>query len=143
VLVVVAVLLLGGIAFAVVKATGGDDTSSVQGVADAAVSAAKDLDLDAGVALMCSPPSSADVDYVNHLISEARSAAGGNPDVSYAISDVRDSGGAGRFTVTITTSEAALSGSHGKLVLLVQSHNGHSCISGIYGFSSDATFRSR
>ena len=140
--VVVAVLLLGGIAFAVVKATSGEDTTSVQGVADAAVSAAEDLDVDKGVALLCSTPPSDDVDYLNHLISEARDAVGGDPDVSYEVSDVHDSGGAGRFTVTISTSEAALRGSHAKLVMLVQSRNGQSCISGLDESSSDATFRS-
>lgn len=137
---VVAVLVAAAVAFAVSKATSDDQPDSVRGTADAAVSAAEDLDVDAGLALMCKRPSDEDVDYLNDRIAEAKEAVGGEPDVSYEIRDVQDEGGSGRFTVVITTDEPELDGANAKVVALVDSRGGQSCISGFDEERSEADF---
>jgi hypothetical protein len=129
-IVVVAVLIVGGIAFAIVSAASGGPPTSVEDVADDAVSAAEDLDVDAGVALLCDAPTQKDVSDLRELISDARKATGGDPEVSYEITGVRDVGGAGRFTVSITTDEEALRGSHAEIIVIVRRRGDHSCIGG-------------
>jgi hypothetical protein len=116
-------LLLGGCQVAPVP-------TSVQAVADLAVTAARNLDVTAGARLLCTPPTQAQYDSLSddYLDPVSRALGGRKPDVSYAISDVTDNGGAGSFVVTVSTAEAALAGSKARLTVHVESAAGRSCI---------------
>ena len=66
---VLALLVVSGGVTALVLTSGGDPTS-VQEVADAAIDAAEDLDVDEGVDLLCDAPSEDERDQLEDLIEE-------------------------------------------------------------------------
>ncbi len=104
------------------------DARSVQDVADLAVSAAQDLDVDAGVDLLCAAPGEERVQDLNDLIEKGQEKAGtADPDVDYAISDL-EGDSIGSFTVTITSDEDGLEGRTGDLVVVVGRDGDRSCI---------------
>lgn len=129
----VVLLGVGGTVFALTS--GGDDPTSVQDVAEAAVAAAEDLDVDAGLDLMCSF-TSGDRSGLERAISEARDDAGtDSPDVRYEISDVVGST-SGTFVVTVVTDEPGLEGWTSRTAkLTVASRDGRSCISDVENIS--------
>lgn len=123
----VLVLAIGGAVFAL---TGGDATS-VQEVADRAVDAAEDLDVDAGIDLLCSAPTPEQREELEDLISEGRQETGSdNPDVDYVVSDV-EGDTTGSFRVVATSSDPALLGKEFDAVVLVEEDDGRSCIAGL------------
>lgn len=125
---VAAVLLLAGGVTALVV-SGGDPTS-VQDVADAAVDAAEDLDVDDGIALLCEAPSKKDRADLEALIAAAQDEADTkDPDVDYAISNVKGEE-KGSFDVKITSDEDAFKDDEIAVTVLVDSQDGRSCISG-------------
>lgn len=126
--VVVGALLVGGFAFAL--SSGGQDPTTVSGVADAAVQAAEELDVDAAIDLLCSPPGGDDRAFLDGAISAARDATGDeSPDVTYEVSHVVG-GAEGGFDVVITSGDDALAGVVGTAHVTVQQRGDRSCISG-------------
>lgn len=125
---VAAVLLVAGGVTALVV-SGGDPTS-VADVADVAVDAAEDLDVDDGIELLCEAPSAQDRKDLEELIGAAQDEAGTeDPDVDYAISNVQGEQ-EGSFDVTITSDEKAFEDDEIAVTVLVDSQDGRSCISG-------------
>ncbi len=125
--VLLLILAIGGAVFAF---TGGDATS-VQDVADQAVEAAEDLDVDAGIDLLCTAPTKKQRADLDALISEGREEAGGeDPQVDYEVSDV-EGDATGSFRVRATSDEDALEGKELDVVVLVEQDGDRSCIAGI------------
>ncbi|NGZ99771.1 hypothetical protein G5V59_03875 [Nocardioides sp. W3-2-3] len=125
---VAAVLLVAGGVTALVV-SGGDPTS-VQEVADAAVDAAQDLDVDQGIDLLCETPSKKDRHDLEALISEAQDEAGTkDPDVDYKVSNVKGDK-EGSFDVTITSDEDAFKDETIAGTVTVATVDGRSCITG-------------
>ncbi|QSR26395.1 hypothetical protein CFH99_12240 [Nocardioides aromaticivorans] len=123
------VLLLAGSVTALVVASGGDPTS-VEEVADAAVDAAQDLDVDDGVDLLCEAPSGKDRADLEKLIETVRDETGeDDPDATYEISDV-EGDTEGSFTVRVTSDEEPYTDAEIAAVVHVQERDGRSCISG-------------
>lgn len=123
------VLLLAGSVTALVVAAGGDPTS-VADVADAAVDAAEDLDVDDGIDLLCEAPSGKDRADLEELIETVRDETGeDSPDASYEISDV-EGDAEGSFTVRVTSDEEEFQDSEIAAVVHVEERDGRSCISG-------------
>ncbi|MBS4753792.1 hypothetical protein KG112_13340 [Nocardioides sp. zg-ZUI104] len=124
--VVLLVLLLAGGVTALVVASG--DPQTVEEVADAAVEAAEDLDIDAGADLLCEVPSSKDRQDLADLIDEARAEAGtDDPDVTYDVANIRG-GAEGSFEVRITSDEKELANRTLSARVIVKSRDGRSCI---------------
>ncbi|KRB73842.1 hypothetical protein ASE01_17655 [Nocardioides sp. Root190] len=123
-----AVLLLAGGVTTLVLASAGDPTT-VAGVAEAAVEAAEDLDVEAGVDLLCEAPPAEDRRDLERLIEAAQEEADTeDPDVDYEISNiVGDS--AGTFDVRATSDEDGLSGEELSATVQVEERDGRSCIS--------------
>lgn len=121
----VLVVAIGGAVFAF---TGGDATS-VQEVADQAVEAAEDLDIDAGIDLLCTAPSEQQRQELESLIAEGREETGDDdPDIDYEISEV-EGDEEGSFRVTATSDDPALEGKELDAVVIVDEVDGRSCIS--------------
>lgn len=131
-----AVLVAGSCTATLVLSGCQSSPTSVQSVADLAVTAARDLDVTAGASLLCAPPSQKNYDTLTKgYIEPVTQALGGRkPEVSYTISDVLDVSGSGSFVVTIATTEPALAGSGAQMTIVVKSVGGRSCI------DLDATF---
>lgn len=122
------VLLLAGSVTALVVA--GGDPTSVEEVADAAVDAAEDLDVDDGIDLLCEAPSSDDRDDLEELIETVRDETGeDDPDATYEVSDV-EGDSEGSFTVRVTSDEEAFADSELAAIVHVAARDGRSCISG-------------
>lgn len=120
-------LLAGGVTALVVS---GGDPESVQDVADAAVDAAQDLDVEDGVDLLCEAPSKKDRADLEALIEHAQDEADtDDPEVDYAISNVQGDK-EGSFDVTITSDEDAFEGEEIAGTVRVESRDGRSCIAG-------------
>ena len=127
---VVAVLLLAAGATTVVLASGGDPTT-VEEVADAAVEAAEDLDIDAGVDLLCDTPSKSDREELEELIETARDETGtDDPDVDYDVSNFKGEE-EGSFEVRITSSEPDFEDEEIALQVNVEKDGDRSCITGV------------
>lgn len=106
------------------------DARSVQDVADLAVEAAEDLDVDAGVDLLCETPSQEDRDELEELIERAQEEAGtDDPDVTYEVSDV-EGDETGTFDVEVTSDEGDLEGRDLELTVEVGQDGDRSCIEG-------------
>jgi len=124
---IVIVLALAGGVTAIVLASGGDPTS-VQEVADKAVDAAEDLDVDAGIDLLCDAPSKEDREGLESLIDEAQDDADtDDPDVDYEVSHVKGDA-EGSFEVRITSSEKDLAGKELAFRVVVEKDGDRSCI---------------
>lgn len=128
------VLLLVVVVVLVVTLTGSkaaEDARSVQDVADIAVDAAEDLDVDAGIDLLCEAPTAAERDELEDLLDQARDRAGTqDPEVDYEISDV-EGDETGSFRVQVSSDEDGLDDEQLDLVVLVESRDGRSCIAGL------------
>lgn len=123
-------VLLLGIGGAVLALSGGD-AESVQEVADQAVEAAEDLDVDAGIDLLCEKPTAEQQDELEELIEGAREESGtDDPDVSYEVSDVPD-GASGTFDLRVTSDEEGLDDAELEVVVVVEAQDGRSCIAGV------------
>ncbi|MCD4535380.1 hypothetical protein LRP67_14900 [Nocardioides sp. cx-169] len=123
-------VLMLGIGGAVFAFTGGE-ASSVQEVADQAVEAAEDLDVGAGIDLLCKAPTKNQRAQLEFLIAEGQQEAGTeDPDMDYVISHV-EGDATGSFRVRATSDEEALQGRTLDLVLLVEQDDGRSCIAGV------------
>jgi len=121
-------LVLAVVAVLAFTLGGGSDAGSVEEVADAAVEAAEELDLDAGVELMCDPPSDDERERVEGWIESAQDAAGTeDPDVEYDVSEI-EGDEEGSFVVTITSTDEPLDEVTGHIEVEVASEDGHSCI---------------
>lgn len=124
VIVVVLVVLLGGSKDAA-------DARSVDDVADVALDAAQDLDVDAGVDVLCEAPDPDDREALETLIDEARDRAGtDDPDIDYEITDVEGEA-TGTFRVTVTSDEESFDGSSGSFLVTVEQDGDRSCIAEI------------
>jgi len=119
-------------------ASGPAAPTTVQGLAEQVVSAAKALDATAGARLLCSAPSTNDYDTLRKSYLDPVTKAIGTrlPEVDYAISDVVDSAGVGSFVLTISTTEAKLAGSRARLTIPVEVQNGHSCVAKLFSNSA-------
>ncbi|MFB9314577.1 glycoside hydrolase family 18 protein [Nocardioides plantarum] len=128
------VAVLAVVVVLVVTLTGSkaaEDARSVQDVADIAVDAAQDLDVDAGVDLLCEAPGASDRDQLESLIDEARDRAGtDDPDVDYEISDV-EGDKSGSFRVHVTSDEQGLEDQELDFVVRVDVRGERSCIAGL------------
>ena len=128
VLVIVAVvaggvLLLSG-------ASEASEARSVQDVADLAVEAAEDLDVQAGVDLLCEAPHGGDRDELEELIEQAQDEAGTeDPDVTYEVSDV-EGDETGSFQVEISSDEEGLEDRDFEITVEVGQDGDRSCIEG-------------
>jgi hypothetical protein len=124
--VVVAVLIVGGAVFALSGSD--DDPASVREVADQAVAAAQDLDVDAGIDLLCKAHSGDDRHFLDSAIDAARTATGQDaPDARYDVSNLEGST-TGSFDVTITSGDPALEGVVGAAHVKVGRDGDRSCI---------------
>ena len=127
-----AVLLLlvagGGTVLAL---TSGGDPTTVREVADRAVEAAEDLDVEAGIDLLCAPPSAEQRKEVDSLISNAQEKTDDDaPEADYEISEI-DGDREGSFRVTITSSESELAESRIDARVMVKRDGDRSCISDV------------
>lgn len=124
--VAVVVLTGGGIALALTLS--GGSPGSVEDVADRAVDAAQELDVSAGVDLLCDPPANESRELLDALIADAQERTGeDDPDVTIDVSDV-DDGAAGRFTATISSADAEFAGVIREVHVVVADRDGRSCI---------------
>ncbi len=118
-----AVLLLSGPGEA-------SDARSVQDVADLAVDAAEELDVEKGVDLLCEAPSDGEREELEDLIAEAQDEAGtDDPEVDYEVSDV-EGDATGSFTVTVTSDEDGLEDRDLVLEVEVGQDGDRSCVEG-------------
>jgi hypothetical protein len=125
--VLVLLVATGG---AVVALTGGD-ADSVQDVADQAVAAAEDLDVDAGIDLLCAAPTGDQKDELEDAIDGGRDHAGtDDPDVSYDVSEV-EGDASGSFRIDVTSDEDGLEDYEFAAIVVVESHDGRSCIAAL------------
>ena len=122
------VLAIGGAVFAF---SGSADPTSVQEVADQAVEAAEDLDVGAGIDLLCTAPTRQQREELEDLIAEGREETGSDePEIDYEISEV-EGGASGTFRVRATSDETALQGKELDAVVRVEERDGRSCIAGL------------
>lgn len=126
-----ALVVLVGVGAAVWAFTGGD-ADSVSEVADDAVAAAQELDVDAGIDLLCEAPSAEEREVLEDAIAQAREDAGtDSPDVDYKISDV-EGDEEGSFVVHISSDEPGLQDEEtygaASVKAIVESKDGRSCI---------------
>lgn len=130
IIAVAVIVVVGAVTAAAITLSGGDPTS-VEDVADEAVDAAEDLDVDAGIDLLCDAPTSEQRSDLGDLIDEARDRAGtDDPDVDYEISDV-EGDTAGSFLVTVTSEEDGLDDERIEMRVLVEADGDRSCIAGV------------
>jgi hypothetical protein len=126
--IALALALAGGVTSIVLD---DGDPRSVEEVADAAVAAAEDLDVDEGADLMCDDPTKEQRDQLLTLINAAQREAGTDePEVDYDVTDV-DGETEGSFDVRITSDEKELADSELAYTVLVEEHDGRSCIAGV------------
>ncbi|MDN5744790.1 MAG: hypothetical protein L0H31_06665 [Nocardioidaceae bacterium] len=124
--IVIVLALAGGVTALVLS--GGGDPTSVQQVADKAVDAAEDLDVDAGIDLLCEAPSSDDRSGLNEMIKGAQDESGtDDPDVDYEISHV-EGDAEGSFDVHVTSTEDEFEGKELNFRVIVERDGDRSCI---------------
>lgn len=128
IIAVVAVLLIGtGTTVALLS---GGDATNVEEVADQAVEAAEDLDVDAGIDLLCDAPSAEERDELDAFIETAQDEAGtDDPDVDYAISDVEGEE-TGSFRVDVSSEDPAFEDQDFAIDVTVEQDGDRSCIAG-------------
>ncbi len=128
IIAVVAVLLIGtGTTVALLS---GGDATNVEEVADQAVEAAEDLDVDAGIDLLCDAPSAEERDELDAFIETAQDEAGtDDPDVDYAISDVEGEE-TGSFRVDVSSEDPAFEDRDFAIDVTVEQDGDRSCIAG-------------
>lgn len=104
---------------------------SVSEVADAAVDAAKDLDVDAGVDLLCEPPSSAERARLDELIASGKKRAGtDDPDVHSEVANITGKK-SGSFQMTIWSDDGDLDKSYLVAQLKVEQDGERSCVADV------------
>ena len=122
------VLILAAGVTTIALASGGGDPTTVEEVADAAVDAAEDLDVDAGVDLLCDTPSKSEREDLEDLIETAQDRADtDDPDVDSEVSNVKGEE-EGSFEVRVTSSESALEDEELALQVNVEQDGDRSCI---------------
>lgn len=125
--IVVLLVAIGGLVWAL----GGGDPESVEDVADAAVDAAEDFDVDAGIDLFCDPLTKDQRERIDDFISEGREAAGTDePDVTYEVSDIKGDE-EGSFKVTAYSEDGELSTGYIVAEVEVGRDGDRSCVSDI------------
>ena len=125
------VLLAVGVGVFALSGTDASDARSVDDVADLAVEAAEDLDVEKGIDLLCAAPDDRLRDELEDLIAEAQDRAGtDDPEVDYRISDVSD-GSTGTFEVEVTSEESGLEGEGAAYKVFVAKDGERSCIAGV------------
>lgn len=123
--------MLAAVGGAVLALTGGSDATSVREVADQAVVAAEELDVDAGIDLLCTAPTDEQRRELDDLIAEGREETGSDePDIDYDVSEV-EGDATGSFRLVATSDDPALEGKELDTVVLVEERDGRSCIAGI------------
>ena len=120
-IIVVAIIAVTALVVGIIVATGGSSADAtdygltaakqraapdVSQLAADAVKAADDVDVDAGLALMCQMPSSKQVIDLKKMIAEADSKAGGTAKKTITIEDAEQSGSTGSFAVRVDGQEA-------------------------------------
>ncbi|WP_157550942.1 hypothetical protein [Nocardioides jensenii] len=130
-LVLVGILVvLIGTAVVVMAVTGGD-ADSVQEVADAAAEAGEDLDVDAGIDLLCEPPTDEQRDRLDGVLVAGKDEAGtDDPEVHFEVSDVKGDE-TGSFTLTIWSDDGALKDGYGVADIEVDRDGDRSCIADV------------
>ena len=130
---VAVIVVMAVVAGAVLLLSGpGDaaDARSVQDVADLAVEAAEELDVEKGVDLLCEAPSDGEREELEDLIAEAQDEAGtDDPEVDYEVSDV-EGDETGSFTVEVTSDEDGLEDRDLVLEVEVGQDGDRSCVEG-------------
>lgn len=131
-LVLIGILVvLVALVFTVKALTGGGDPQSVEEVADAAVEAAEDFDVDAGIDLFCEPLTADQRDRIDDFIAAGRDAAGvDDPEVHYSVGKV-EGDEEGSFQVTGWSTEGDLDGSYVVAEGEVSRDGDRSCVSDI------------
>lgn len=130
--VALVLLLAGGVTALVVA---GGDPTSVADVAEAAVEAAEDLDVDQGIDLLCEAPSDKERAELEELIDTVRDETGeDDPDATYQVSDVEGEA-EGSFEVRVTSDEEEYDDAELAAVVRVEERDGRSCISGFESIS--------
>lgn len=130
--VALVLLLAGGVTALVVA---GGDPTSVADVAEAAVEAAEDLDVDQGIDLLCEAPSDKERAELEELIDTVRDETGeDDPDATYEVSDVEGEA-EGSFEVRVTSDEEEYDDAELAAVVRVEERDGRSCISGFESIS--------
>lgn len=130
--IVAAVLLAVVVAIiALVLLVPGGAPTTVAEVADEAVDAAESLDVDAGIDLLCEPPSAEDRATLEDVIAEAQDRAGTqDPEVDYEISDV-EGDAEGSFRVTVSSDEEGLDDEGFSAIVIVETDGDRSCVASI------------
>lgn len=120
------ILLAGLVAFAVAQ-SGGTPTS-VEEVSERAVEAAEDLDVGAGIDLLCDPPAEQSRRLLDTLIAGAQEETGSDhPEVAIDIVEVSGEA-SGEFIARITSPEEAFEGEEQQVTIAVGERDGRSCI---------------
>lgn len=129
VLIAILVVLLG--TAAIVWAVTRGAPNSVDEVAAAAVDAGENLDLDAGIDLLCEAPTTEQREGLESVIARGKSQAGTSiPDVNYSVTGVQGDK-SGSFRMTIWSDEEGINTSHLVAQVDVEQDGDHSCISDV------------
>ena len=121
------VLVFAGGVTTLILASGGDPTT-VQEVADEAVAAAEDLDVEAGVDLLCEVPGDGERRELERLIEAAQEESGTeDPDVDYEVSDI-EGDAEGSFDVRVTSDEEEFEDDELAARVFVERRGERSCI---------------
>ncbi|QCW49420.1 hypothetical protein FE634_01475 [Nocardioides dongxiaopingii] len=130
----VVMVVLAGVAVLTLflsDAKSAEEAENVDDVAGLAVEAAEELDIGAGIDLLCEAPMDLYRQTLETMINDARERSGTvDPAVDYAVSDVSD-GATGSFVVEASSSEDGLEGQDLEVRVFVEEQDGRSCISGI------------
>ncbi|MDO9455165.1 hypothetical protein [Nocardioides sp.] len=109
------------------------DATTVQDVADMAVTVTEDLDVVGGVDLLCAAPLDLYRMAVESTITTWQVMSGNDvPDVQAEASDV-DEGAAGSFVIRISSDEDGLEQEKQNFRVFVESRAGRSCVVGVGG----------
>ncbi|GAA4813171.1 hypothetical protein ACFQ0K_05285 [Nocardioides caeni] len=123
-----AALVVTGVTVALVV---GSDATSVREVAERTAAAAEDLDVDAGIDLLCEPPTDEQRDVLDDMIAEGQDLAGtDDPELDVEVSEVTGDD-EGSFHIEITSDDGDLDGREGAVTFLVGTDGDRSCIRGI------------
>lgn len=124
---VVVLVAVGGLVWALNQG----DPESVDDVASAAVDAAEDFDVDAGIELFCEPLTDEQRDRIDEVIADGREAAGTDePDVTYEVSNV-EGDKEGSFKVIAYSKDGELASGYVVAEVEVGRDGDRSCVSDI------------
>ncbi|KQZ70198.1 hypothetical protein [Nocardioides sp. Root151] len=116
---------------AVVWAVNRGGAESVQDVADAAVEAGEDIDVDAGIDLLCDAPTDEQREKVEEFVDAGKDEAGtDDPEIHVEASDVEGEA-EGSFVLTIWSDDGGLAESYGVVDVEVEKDGDRSCIADV------------